>query len=223
MDSKKTVFAASRCRSYDANPCNNVSYYYISTISLENCCYGKQPITMKQILAFSGSMSADSINDKLVSYAAGQTELSEMKVILLSDFEAPLYSKEREAENGIPEPIQQLRKLFDQADGFIVSTPEYNSSMPAGFKNTMDWLSRMEGKTFQDKPVLLMAATPGGRGGQSVLGHLSAIIPYWGAKLIGPFSLPVFQENYNGDSLNEPFDSDLKSKIKELESAIEAD
>ena len=178
---------------------------------------------MKQILAFSGSMSADSINDKLVNYAAAQVNSAEVRVIRLSEFEAPLYSKEREAEGGIPEPIRQLRKLFDEADGFIISTPEYNSSMPAGFKNTIDWLSRMEGKTFQDKPVLLMAATPGGRGGQSVLGHLSAIIPFWGAKLVGPFSLPVFQENYNGDSVNEPFDSELKSKVQELESAIGAD
>ena len=84
----------------------------------------------------------------------------------------------------------------------------------------MDWLSRMEGKIFQDKLVLLMAATPGGRGGQSVLGHLAAIIPFWGAKLVGPFSLPMFQENFKGDSLSEPFDSELKSKIQELESAI---
>ena len=123
----------------------------------------------------------------------------------------------------IPEPIQELRKLFDDADGFILSTPEYNSSIPGGLKNTFDWLSRTGGKTFQEKPVLLMAATPGGRGGQSVLGHLSAVIPFWGAQLIGPFSLPVFHENFLGKGLKEPFGSELKSKTKELEAAILAD
>ena len=168
-------------------------------------------------------MSTDSINHKLVDYASSRIENIDVNVVRLSDFEAPLYSKEREAENGIPAPIQELRKLFEKADGFMISTPEYNSSMPAGFKNTIDWLSRMEGKIFQDKPVLLMAATPGGRGGQSVLGHLSAIIPFWGAKLIGPFSLPVFHENFKEDSLNQPLDSDLQKLLSELESAILAD
>lgn len=178
---------------------------------------------MKKVLAFSGSFSSDSINNKLVKLAKSYANALDVSVIRLSDFEAPIYSKERETVDGIPESIKRLRSLFDEADGFILSTPEYNSSIPGGLKNTLDWLSRMEGKTFQDKPVLLMSATPGGRGGQSVLGHLSATIPFWGAKLIGPFSLPVFKENFLNDQLNEPFDSALKSKVKELEEAILAD
>ena len=60
----------------------------------------------------------------------------------------------------------------------------------------------------------LMSATPGGRGGQSVLGHLSSIIQYWGAKLVGPFSLPTFHENFGGDSMNAPLESELKEKIQ---------
>lgn len=177
---------------------------------------------MKKILAFSGSFSSDSINHKLATYASALVATAQVNMIRLGDFEAPLYSKEREAV-GIPEPIQELRKLFDNADGFILSTPEYNSSIPGGLKNTIDWLSRTGGKTFQNKPVLLMSATPGGRGGQSVLGHLSNVIPFWGAQLIGPFGLPVFHENFLGDGLKEPFDSELKSKINELENAISAD
>lgn len=178
---------------------------------------------MKKILGFSGSMSADSINHKLVTYTSDQIENIDVNVIRLSEFEVPLYTKEREAENGVPEPIQELRRLFDSADGFIVSTPEYNGSLPAGFKNTIDWLSRMEGKIFQDKPILLMAASPGGRGGQSVLGHLATVLPFWGAKLIGPFSLPLFQENFNDGSVNEPLDSILKKLVADLESATLAD
>lgn len=175
---------------------------------------------MKKILGFSGSMSADSINQKLVSYAADQINEFELNVIRLSDFEAPLYAKEREAKNGIPAPIQRLRTLFDEADGFIISTPEYNSSLPAGFKNTMDWLSRMEGKIFQDKPVLLMATSPGGRGGKSVLDHLSSIIPFWGAKLVGPFSLPKFNETFTASGLASPFDEELEQLISEFEQAV---
>ncbi|MCB0754667.1 MAG: NAD(P)H-dependent oxidoreductase [Flavobacteriales bacterium] len=177
---------------------------------------------MKRILAFSGSLSNSSINHQLVSLAAERIASIEVKTIRLSDFEAPLYTKELEAENGIPEPIKALRLLFDEADGFLISTPEYNSSIPAGFKNTMDWLSRMEGSIFQDKPILLMSATPGKRGGQSVLGHLSGILPFWGAKLVGTFSLPLFRENFSDDSLKESYNSELNTKLKDLESAISA-
>ena len=175
---------------------------------------------MKKVLAFSGSLSDASINHKLVEYTHSQIEDLDVNVIRLSSYEAPLYAMEREKNGGIPKPIQELRKLFDEVDGFMISTPEYNGSVPAGFKNTIDWISRMEGKIFQDKPVLLMATSPGGRGGKSVLDHLSAAIPFWGANLIGPFSLPKFNENFSGSMPSEPFHSELKSLINEFEQAV---
>jgi NAD(P)H-dependent FMN reductase len=176
---------------------------------------------MKKLLAFSGSISQDSINHRLVEYASGLASIFEVKIIRLSDFEAPYYRKEIEASSGIPEKIKELRALFDEADGFILSTPEYNSSIPAGLKNTLDWISRMEGKIFQDKPVLLMATSPGGRGGQSVLGHLSSIMPFWGATVIGPFSLPRFGDNFEDGRIIDPeLDDQLKGLVKELELAI---
>ena len=175
---------------------------------------------MKRILAFSGSFSKDSINHKLASYAASSISNCEVEVIRLSEFEAPLYTKELETEEGVPETIKNLRTIFDAVDGFIVSVPEYNSSLAAGFKNTMDWLSRMEGKIFQDKPVLLMATSPGGRGGQSVLSHLSSILPFWGAVVFGPFSLPKFNENFTDAGLEQPYASQLQELIREFEQAV---
>lgn len=175
---------------------------------------------MKKVLAFSGSLSDASINHKLVEHTTTKVKDLDVRMIRLSSYESPLYSKERETEGGIPEPIKALRELFDEVDGFIISTPEYNSSLPAGFKNTMDWLSRMEGKIFQDKPVLLMATSPGGRGGKSVLDHLSSIIPFWGAKLVGPFSLPKFNETFTESGLASPFDEELEQLISEFEQAV---
>ncbi len=176
---------------------------------------------MKTILAFSGSLSADSINHRLVEYTALQLPTLRVQVIRLSDFEAPLYRKELETASGIPESIQRLRKLFDGADAFIISTPEYNSSIPAGFKNTIDWLSRMEGKVFQQKPVLLMAKSPGPRGGRSVLDHLTPILPFWGANLVGTFSLPKFNENFSdGKIANHELSAQLNGLIKKIELAL---
>lgn len=176
---------------------------------------------MNRILGFSGSFSNESINHELINYTSSLVNESEVNVIRLSDFDAPVYRKELEKEHGIPESIKKLQLLFNKADAFIISTPEYNSSIPGGLKNTFDWLSRLEGKIFQDKPVLLMAASPGGRGGQSVLNHLSGVIPFWGAKLIGPFSFPKFSENFQDGKVVEPeLDGKLRSLVGELESKL---
>lgn len=168
---------------------------------------------MKKILAFSGSMSADSINHQLIEFTTGLISNSEVEVIRLSDFEAPFYSKERELESGIPKSILALRDKFEASDAFILSTPEYNGSIPGGLKNTLDWLSRTEGKIFQDKPLLLMAASPGGRGGQSVIEHLSAVVPYWGASRVETFSFPSFQQNLIDGEMNQELQSTLKQTL----------
>ncbi len=178
--------------------------------------------SMKKILAFSGSFSANSINHKLVAHGADLITKAEVSIIKLSDFDAPIYRKELEAELGIPVNIQKLRVLFDASDAFLISTPEYNGSLPAGLKNTLDWVSRMEGKIFQDKPVLLMATSPGASGGQTVLNHLSGVLPFWGAQLVGTFSLPKFGENFSdGKITNSELADSLKSRIKELTDKLE--
>ena len=177
---------------------------------------------MKKILAFSGSFSSESINHQLIGYATGMLSDASVTVIRLSDFDAPIYSKELEKTSGIPSGIVALRALFTEADAFLISTPEYNSSIPAGLKNTLDWISRMEGSIFQDKPVLLMAASPGGRGGQGVLSHLTAVLPFWGAKTVNTFSLPRFAENFSDGRITDTeLDASLRSSIKELLVALE--
>lgn len=134
----------------------------------------------------------------------------------------PLYSKDIEITEGFPTGTLEMRKRFDNADAFVVSVPEYNSSVPAGFKNAMDWLSRMEGSIFQNKPLLLMAVSPGGRGGASVLQHLSGIIPFWGAKVTGTFSLPRFGDTFKeGRIQDQELDTALKEEIVKLVSELE--
>lgn len=175
---------------------------------------------MKKILAFSGSFSEASINHELVKHVASLITTADVNVIRLADYNAPLYVKEIEKSSGVPEAVIELKKLFIEADGFIISTPEYNSSIPGGFKNTIDWLSRTEGSVFQNKPLLLMAASPGGRGGRSVLDHLATIVPFWGANLTGTFSLPRFQENFNNGVTDTQLRGMLEIELKKFEAAL---
>jgi NAD(P)H-dependent FMN reductase len=69
-------------------------------------------------------------------------------------------------------------------DGFIVSSPEHNGSMPAVLKKSLDWVSRQGGKIFNDKPVVFLATSPGPQGGSSVLEHMVTIMPFRGTRVV---------------------------------------
>lgn len=173
---------------------------------------------MKKIIAFSGSNSKHSINQKLIRSIAMLHE--GIEVINLRDYQAPVYGIDIEEESGFPESMIALNKKFNEADGFIVSTPEHNGSMPAVLKNTIDWLSRIEPKVFKEKPTVFLSTSPGPRGGASALGHIVDIMPYRGANVIGSFSQGNFQEHYNDGELSEELRSGLKPIIKSLYEAI---
>lgn len=175
---------------------------------------------MGKIVAFSGSLSSNSINRKLVELVGSRITDHEVQHLNLANYPLPLYSSQTENELGLPENANELYSLFGEADGFIVSVPEYNSSLPAGFKNMVDWLSRNPEKVFRGKPVLLMSTSPGGRGGRGVLDHLESTMPYWGAKLDGIFSLPKFGEHYSEQGLADEYDDDLNDKINILLKSI---
>jgi NAD(P)H-dependent FMN reductase len=153
---------------------------------------------MKKILAFSGSNSSSSINRKLIESARARLRTTESTLIDLRDFSAPFYSMDVEEEVGIPSAIKRLRTYFDEHDGYMIASPEHNGMIPAFFKNTMDWLSRMEGRIFQQKPVLLMSASPGPRGGAINLANMKSIVPHWGASTVfASFSIGSFHQNFD--------------------------
>lgn len=169
---------------------------------------------MKKILAFSGSNYSKSINQKLVEIAASYVKSGscEVEVISLRDFPATIYGIDEETESGFPESMVALKDKMHDVDGFIVSSPEHNGSMPAVLKNSLDWVSRQGGKIFNDKPVVFLATSPGPRGGASVLEHMVTIMPYRGAKVVGFHAVGSFNDKIeNGDLIGED-----KVKVQDL-------
>lgn len=136
-----------------------------------------------KILAFAGSLRKDSYNKKLVKIAMkGAQELgAEVTYIDLKDYPLPVYDQEIEDSQGLPENALKLKQLMLNHDGFLISCPEYNSSMPAAFKNMIDWVSRPAPKEevylccFIDKVVQLMSASPGQLGGLRGLVHVRSM------------------------------------------------
>ena len=127
---------------------------------------------MVKILAFAGSTRTESFNKKLVKIAVegARAAGAEVTLVDLRDFPMPLYDGDLEAASGLPEHAKRLKKLFLEHDGLLISTPEYNSSVPAVLKNAIDWVSRSEpGESplaaYAGKVGILMSASPSWMGG----------------------------------------------------------
>ena len=154
----------------------------------------------KKIIAFAASSSSRSINRQLVSYAAGLLADAEVEILDLNDFELPLFSVDREDQLGQPDLAHSFVKKIENCDGIIISFAEHNGCYSAAYKNIFDWASRIKPKLYQDKPMLLLATSPGGRGGKSVLELALSQIPRFGGQVRASLSVPMFAENFDSDS-----------------------
>ncbi len=173
---------------------------------------------MKKVITIAGTNSQKSINKKLLSYTSGLLENVELISIDLNDYVLPIYGVDFENENGIPTAIKRLNELLDQADGFIIALAEHNGTYTAVFKNTLDWLSRANMKVWREKPVLLMATSPGGRGGATVLQGAVNYFPFLGANVVGDFSLPGFFDNFSEGEISDAFlKEELTQKLQSFD------
>jgi NAD(P)H-dependent FMN reductase len=166
-----------------------------------------------RVLAFAGSLRKGSFNKKLVKVAIKGAEAAGAQVtyIDLRDLDLPVYDGDLEDEIGLPDGARKLKRLFDEHDGFMISCPEYNSSIPGGLKNAIDWLSRQQHdekvyQQFDGKVCALMSASPGAFGAvrsaittRAILSHVQTIV------IPQTFNLPFAHEAFNNDgSLKNP-------------------
>ena len=173
-------------------------------------------MTKPKILAFAGSTRTDSYNKKLVKIAVkGVIDVGvEATFIDLSDFPMPLYDGDLEQREGLPASARKLKELMLAHQGFLISSPEYNSSISGVLKNTIDWTSRQtEGESslacYKGKIAGLMSASPGGLGGLRGLVHVRSIL--------GNIGVLVIPDQVAIAKAHEAFNSDgtLKNKTQE--------
>lgn len=169
-----------------------------------------------KIIAFAGSSSSESINKKLVRWASTQFD-AEVELLDLNDFEVPIYSIDKEKANGIPASIKVFSEKLAEGDLILLSLAEHNGAYSSAFKNIFDWASRIpDTKAFHDKPMFLMATSPGARGGSTVLEIAKNRFQFNGGNVLETFSLPSFNENFNleegitNSELRESFNEKVK-------------
>lgn len=176
--------------------------------------------TTPRILAFAGSLRKGSFNKQLVKIAAtgASSAGAEVTTIDLRDFALPVFDEDLEAAEGLPENGRKLKELFRANDGLLISSPEYNSSIPAVLKNAIDWVSRPEPDTppldcFSGKVAGIMATSPGGLGGIRCLVHLRSIL--------GSIQVTMIPDQVAIPAAHDAFGDDGKLKNERKNGAVE--
>ena len=165
------------------------------------------------ILAFAGSNSSKSVNYRLVRYTASLVDGHRVELLNLANYPFPMYSEDYEKDKGFSNSLMELRDDIKNSEGLIISVNEHNGGPSAYFKNLIDWLSRLERKFLEGKKVMLMSASPGGRGAISALEMVENLLPRFGAEVVSTFSLASFHQNFDSKAgLNDP---DLAAQHKE--------
>ncbi len=181
-----------------------------------------------RFLVFSASLRDGALNTRLAELAARCLEHHGGTVDLASmaDFDCPSYNADVQDSDGFPEGADRLRELIQTTDAFVISSPEYNASMPGVLKNALDWVSRFKPQPFNEKHGLLMSASPSMVGGNRGLWTLRVPFEHLGARIYPDmFSLAQSHQAFDGDGriasgqLQERFDATLVGFMDLVEAA----
>jgi chromate reductase len=173
-----------------------------------------------KILAFAGALRRDSTNKKtvLVAVEGARKAGADVTFIDLRDFPVPLYDGDLETAEGLPENAIRLQKLMSDHDGFLISSPEYNSGISGTLKTYIDWASRPHGDqkagaAFGGKAAGLMSASPGALGGIRALPNVRSILGTMGVYVIPEeFCVGKSHEAFNEDG--SPMDDFVRGKLE---------
>lgn len=158
-----------------------------------------------KILAFAASSSKHSINRQLLGYAArllegGLIPDTTVEILDLNDFEMPIFSVDRQNEDGIPRAAEDFRDRIRGSDGLLISFAEHNGAYTAAFKNLFDWTSRIDKRVYQGKPTVMLATSPGAGGAGRALASAVASAPQFGNDLRAHLSIPSFHANFDAET-----------------------
>jgi chromate reductase, NAD(P)H dehydrogenase (quinone) len=180
-----------------------------------------------KILVIPGSLRTGSLNAKLAAVAAHELAKAGADVsrISLSDFPLPIYDGDLQAKSGVPKNAVNLKRMIGAHHGVLIVTPEYNSSVPALVKNTIDWVSRVQdphetrGQVFRERAFAIAAASGGRLGGSRALAALRLILSACQATVIpNQLALSFAEHAYDEmDHLKHPADIDaLEALVRQL-------
>lgn len=169
-----------------------------------------------RFLVFSASLRDSSFNTRLARLAMASIEANGGKVDLASmrDFDCPSYDGDVQDGQGFPPGAEALRARLEACDGFVISAPEYNASLPGVLKNAIDWASRFRPQPFNELHGLLLSASPSMVGGNRGLWALRVPFEHLGAR--------VYPDMFSLAQAHNAFDDDGRIANDQLQSRFDA-
>jgi chromate reductase len=156
----------------------------MGAILVRSCSHAIAIMSALNILVIPGSLRAGSRNAKLAAVAVDELARAQVNVTRLSlaDFPLPIYDGDLENKSGAPKNAVNLKRMIAAHHGVLLVTPEYNSSVPALVKNSIDWVSRVQdpnesrGQVFRERAFAIASASEGRLGGTRALAALRLIL-----------------------------------------------
>ena len=161
-------------------------FYKLKVNKMESNSVSKQGENRPlRVLIFSASLRKDSLNTRLAKLAAAVIEKNGGNVDFadVSEFDCPSFNSDLEVNSNSPDGAKEFQKRILANDAFIISSPEYNGSIPGFLKNSIDWVSRFRPQPFNEHNALLMSASPSMGGGNKALWSLRIPLEHLGTRV----------------------------------------
>lgn len=155
-----------------------------------------------RFLVLSASLRKDSLNSQLAKLA--EEILTKNGVLVdfahMNEFDCPSFNQDLEVNGFVSEGALEFNKRLLANHAFIISSPEYNGSMPGLLKNMIDWVSRIRPQPFNLHNALLMSASPSMVGGNRALWSLRMPLEHLGTRVYpNMFSLAMAHKAFAPD------------------------
>jgi chromate reductase len=168
-----------------------------------------------RILGISGSLRRDSHNTRLLRAAAELLPPGAELQLFDGLGAVPPYDEDADVEPA-PAGVERLRAAIAAADALLISTPEYNASIPGGLKNAVDWASRpFPDNVLRNKPVAVIGASTGLFGAVWAQAELRKSLRHTGAHVLDD-ELPVGTADHAFAPSGELLDPELNRRLADL-------
>ncbi len=162
---------------------------------------------MVKVLALTGSYRKNSYNTRVLSIAVeGAREAGgEVTLLDLNDYPMPIFNADEVETNGFDAAAYRFQDVLNEHSAFLIASPEYNGSLPGGFKNAIDWASRANDRykmyeVFRGKTAAIITASPGQFGGLRCLRDLRGVLTIMGVNVLpSEIAVTFVGQKFDGD------------------------
>jgi chromate reductase, NAD(P)H dehydrogenase (quinone) len=176
-----------------------------------------------KILAISGSLRQGSHNTDLLRGAAAAAPDGIDIELYHGLKEIPPYDADDDVPGDHPEAVDRFKSALAEADAILISTPEYNSSIPGVLKNALDWASRpILESPVRNKPVAVMSSSTGMFGGVWAAAEARKVMGALGARTVADTIAVAKADERLANGVDATLLDELRTVVDALAAAVEA-